>query len=205
MKKGIVFILVIIFLMQMGCVPSTKSAQPIQAEPAMQEKSEKEIDTKIPDSLKKKEDKPVEDDEGSQLLEKDDYSEENEENEDSEKAPSNVEIYEDENIKVEFSRIFEEAYINCLYMQFLIKNKSDKTLLVSFNDASVNGYSTLIVGGQEIPGGKNSMIPYWTTFEYLDVDNVEDVKEIEFKIYAMDYDSFDTILDSDPIVVKFDT
>lgn len=83
----------------------------------------------------------------------------------------------------------QNAYVG-MTVDVLLENKSDKTLLFTWNNTSVNGYMHDPFWAEEVAAGKkaNSTI-HFDTYQ-LENYGVESVDEIEFTLYVYDSDDF---------------
>lgn len=114
-------------------------------------------------------------------------------------------IYEDDSVKATFIRAFDEPSINgVFYLQILMENKTDCRIWVYLDDASVNGYSTTVMGAtaMEIDPSNKSQQPFIISYMNLDTDNIEGVEDITFKICVEDTADYGSrILETDPLTI----
>lgn len=116
-------------------------------------------------------------------------------------------LWDDENVKVSFVEIFEYDYLpgNC-YLKLKVENKSDKTVMVSLKDSYVNDTAQMMGTGVPIvlAPGKNSQQPFFFAYTNLGITSKSEIKKIEFKVWLMDDATYDTVVETDSLVVEFD-
>jgi hypothetical protein len=116
-------------------------------------------------------------------------------------------LWDDENVKVSFVEIFEYDYLpgNC-YLKLKVENKSDKTVMVSLKDSYVNDTAQMMGTGVPIvlAPGKNSQQPFFFAYTNLGITSKSEIKKIEFKVWLMDNATYDTVVETDSLVVEFD-
>jgi hypothetical protein len=121
-----------------------------------------------------------------------------------EASASGTVLYDENNIKATFLRIYEEPSISgVFYLQLLIENNSDKKIMVALNDASVNGCSTTIMSGvpMEINTGDQSKQPFIISYKNLDASELSEVKNIMFSMCVYDDSNLSSILTTNPIMI----
>lgn len=87
-------------------------------------------------------------------------------------------------------------------IKLLIENHSDKTIIVQSRDASVNGYMIDTTFSSTIDPGKKSYDNLVFDSTDLKNANITTLADIEFIIYAFDYDSWDNLFTSDVISIQ---
>lgn len=87
-------------------------------------------------------------------------------------------------------------------IKLLIENHSDKTIIVQSRDASVNGYMIDTTFSSTIDPGKKSYDNLVFDSTDLKNANITTLADIEFIIYAFDYDSWDRMFTSDVINIQ---
>ena len=98
-------------------------------------------------------------------------------------------VYEGNNVKVSFVKVYEEPSLpGTAYLQLLVENVSDKELMVSLSDASINGYQMTF--GTALPivlqPGNKSQQPFVTNYTLAGINAVSDITNISFKVYLLD-------------------
>lgn len=98
-------------------------------------------------------------------------------------------IVDDENCTFTIKSATQNAHVG-MTLEVLLENKTDKTLLFTWNNTSVNGFMHDPFWAEEVAAGKkaNSTI-YFDTYQLEDY-GVESVDEIEFTLYVYDSDDF---------------
>ena len=108
-----------------------------------------------------------------------------------EKENTNKLVYEDSCIRVYFTGIEKEEYVNFLSVGLVIENLSNYKMLISDEDTAVNGIMARDALAVEIMPGKKAV----TTFDLWDdsVDNIpqSDIVSIETKFRVWNEDSED--------------
>lgn len=108
--------------------------------------------------------------------------------------------------KVTFIEIFEEPSIpNACYVRLKVENKSDKMVMVSLKDTYVNDMAQMMGTGVPIilEPGKSSQQPFFFGYGNLGITNKSEISKIEFKVWLLDDDTFDTVLETDSLTVTF--
>lgn len=111
-------------------------------------------------------------------------------------------IYEADGIKIVQQNIGKNDLLDTTDIYFYIENNTDKNISVSYLDASVNGYViTPVMYCALLPG--TMAITTLSIFESDLTDNdIEEISEIEFVIDITDYDSWETIFQTEPIIIE---
>ena len=108
-------------------------------------------------------------------------------------------------VKVSFVEIYEEPSLpgNC-FLRLKVENKSDKTVTVSLKDSYVNDTAQMIGSGMPmtLAPGKNSQTPFFFGYGNLGISSKDEIEKIEFKVWLMD-DNFDTVIETESLVVEF--
>lgn len=123
-------------------------------------------------------------------------------------SPSDIEqvLFENDKVKVTFIEIFEmpELVGNC-YLRLKVENKSDRTVMVSLKDSYVN--DTVQMMGTGVPiilaPGKNSQQAFFFGYGNLGITSKDEIEKIEFKVWLMDNTNYDTVVETDSLVVEF--
>ena len=98
-------------------------------------------------------------------------------------------LVDNENISVIVTGIDEEdtwGYTLDLY----IANKTDKTIMVSADDISVNGYMADPYFGHTLGAGKSAFTEMSWSYSSLEESGITEVGDIEFTLRAYDYDDW---------------
>ncbi len=114
-----------------------------------------------------------------------------------------TELYKDDRFRIVAQKIDSEDSFWGADIYLYIENNSDKKVMVSAENVSVNGYMIDPAFVAEITPGKKSFTTI-TFFESdLEENGIESIDEMEISFSIMDDDTWDDILDTDPITVKF--
>lgn len=114
-------------------------------------------------------------------------------------------IFEDDVIKASFIKVYDESSIEgAVYLQMLIENTSDKEIMVTLTDASVNNMSTTIGSGvpMVIAPGNSSKQPFIIFTNNTDVTKAEDISNLQFKFYLFDNADTSVIEESKTIEIN---
>lgn len=114
-------------------------------------------------------------------------------------------IYDDNNVKVYNLDPLKEnddyyTYISTL----LIVNESKTNLSISCEDVSVNGFMMDPYCYARVPAGSASYSDFYYSNDDLKENKIDAIEEIEFKLDAYDYVSYDDIFESDTIKLTVD-
>lgn len=115
-------------------------------------------------------------------------------------------LVDNENVKVTFIEIFEvPELVGTCYLRLKVENKSDKTVRVSLKDSYVNDTAQMMGSGVPmiLAPGKNSQAPFFFGYGNLGINSKDEIEKIEFKVWLMDDDNFDTVEETDSLVIDF--
>ena len=110
-------------------------------------------------------------------------------------------------VKVTFIEIFEEPSIpNTCYVRLKVENKSDNTVMVSLKDSYVNDTAQMMGTGVPIvlAPDKSSQQPFFFGYSNLVITDKSEISKIEFKVWLMDNDTYDTVLETDSLTVNIE-
>ena len=129
--------------------------------------------------------------------------------EDSSPEPEEILIADNEYITATFEKIYDATALGLdgiFYIDINVKNNTDKEIEVVLDKASVNDEIVpLVMSGvplcvQPEKSGRNSFI---ISFEQLSIDNIADVKNIEFDLVILDTETFEEITRIEGISLEF--
>ena len=109
-------------------------------------------------------------------------------------------------VKVTFVEIFELPELaNTCYLRLRIENKSDKTVMVSIKDSYVNDTTQMIGSGvpMTLAPGKSSQTPFFFGYGNLGINSKDEIDKIEFKVWLIDNENYDTVFETDLLLVDF--
>lgn len=115
-------------------------------------------------------------------------------------------LFEDDSAKVTFIEIFEmPELVGSCYVRLKVENKSDKTVRVSLKDSYVNDTAQMMGTGVPVilAPGKNSQQPFFFGYSNLGISSKDEIEKIEFKVWLMDDETYDTVVETDSLVVDF--
>ena len=107
---------------------------------------------------------------------------------------SNI-LVDDEYITAEFLG-FDEYPEMCFFVDMKITNKTDKTITVMLDDASVNNESMQLVGTGipvTILSGQNGKGSFIFTYKQLSINSLSEVNEVKFRIKIFNESFMDII------------
>lgn len=120
--------------------------------------------------------------------------------------PQETVVLEDDFVKVTYGEVCEADGIeDAFYFRLTVENKTEKNVTIYLADTSVNKVSTLAMSGMPMtiqPGGK-SLNPFIFSYSNLDIEKLEDLEEISFKVKVEDSETYDEINTSDTVSVSF--
>lgn len=115
-------------------------------------------------------------------------------------------LFENDAIRVTFLRLYELSYIDgYVYMQMRVENLTDKNVLVTLREATINQYSVLPMAAMpmDLGPGEISVSPFMFNVEQFEGTKLDDVHTIKFEIDQYDRDNGDTLTHTDPIKLDF--
>jgi len=83
----------------------------------------------------------------------------------------------------------------------LIENGNEKDITVQVRDISINDVMVDAYFSSDVASGKKANDGITIMEDYLETANIQTIKTIEFSFHIFDSESWDTIIDSDPIVL----
>jgi hypothetical protein len=110
---------------------------------------------------------------------------------------------EEQGIKISLGKPTESDYYGGMVIPVIVENNSGKTVNVSLSDTSVNDYMMDFYFYSTIADGKLSydIISFYQS--ELDDNNIDEINEIEFKVYVYEADNWEYMIESDSISVSF--
>ena len=100
------------------------------------------------------------------------------------------------------AKSFEQDSLFGPSVKLLIENDSDKNLSVQTRSSSVNGYMVDIIFSSDVASGKKSNEEMTFMDSTLELCGIETIADIEFSFHIYDSDTWDTYLDSEPVIIK---
>lgn len=98
-------------------------------------------------------------------------------------------IIDNENCTFTIESASQNAYVG-MTVEVLLENKTDKTLLFTWNNTSVNGFMHDPFWAEEVAAGKKAKSTIHFDTYQLEEYGVESVDEIQFTLYVYDSDDF---------------
>ncbi len=110
-------------------------------------------------------------------------------------------LYDADGIKITARGISDEFLGKDL--QLYIHNGTDKNITVQARDTSVNGFMLSPSLSEEVLPGKHSIAGMTFFSSELEDNSITDITEIETSFHIVSTDSWDTIVDTDPVKINF--
>ena len=98
-------------------------------------------------------------------------------------------VFENDKLKLTFKKVYNESLIEGVcYFQLEAENRSDRTMTLLFEKASVNDHMVAILSGMPttITAGKKATSINFFNNEAASISNASDVKSMEFTVSAVD-------------------
>ena len=110
-------------------------------------------------------------------------------------------IYEGNDIRVTALGFDSEDFFGPA-IKVLIENNSPKDITVQSRNSSVNGLMVDAIFSSDVAAGKkaNDSIVFFSSD--LEISGITTIKDIEFSLHVIDADSWDSIVDTDTIVIR---
>lgn len=84
-----------------------------------------------------------------------------------------------------------------------IANKSDKDITLQVRDVSVNGYMVDAIFSPNVLSGKHCIDTIAFMSSDLEANNITEIDNVELSFHIFEESSWDTIVDTDPVIIKF--
>ncbi len=85
-----------------------------------------------------------------------------------------------------------------------IENNSNQNITVQARDTSVNGFMIDTSMSEDVMVGKKSITALTFMSSSLEKNGITDIKTVETSFHVFDEESWDTIVDTDPITIEFE-
>lgn len=85
-----------------------------------------------------------------------------------------------------------------------IENNSNQNITVQASDTSVNGFMVDTSMSEDVLVGKKSITALTFMSSSLEENGITDIKTVETSFHVFDAESWDTIIDTDPITIEFE-
>lgn len=118
--------------------------------------------------------------------------------------PNKLLLVDDENITVTFLG-FDELQDSCFYVNLKIVNKTDKSVIVTLDDASVNDETMqLVMTGAPVTvlPAKNGEGSFAFMYQQLSIKMLSEVEEVKFRINVFDESNMDIVENTEIVEVK---
>ena len=84
-----------------------------------------------------------------------------------------------------------------------IENNSGTDITVQARDTSVNGFMIDTAMSRDVISGKKAITAVTFFGSSLQENGIEDIEEVELSFHIFNMDTWDTVVDTDSIIVKF--
>lgn len=112
-------------------------------------------------------------------------------------------IYDVQGIKIVAKHLSTDDSIFGPGLVLYMANDTDETITVQARDTSVNGFMVDGVLSQEISPGKKALTALTFLSSTLEENNITDITDIETAFHIFDSEDWETIVDTDKIVLTF--
>ena len=112
-------------------------------------------------------------------------------------------IYEDENISVDFEKITDSVVAGNFEIYIKVQNKTEKDITVHLKDVTINN-SVIEVGSGvpcDIVAGANRAHGFFGRLDLVGINSADEATKITFKVWVVD-DSFNTIITTTDLVIE---
>ncbi len=110
-------------------------------------------------------------------------------------------VYDENGIKIVSKGIAEDGSLLGPALYLYIENNSDQDITIQSKDTSINGFMVEPVLSSEIVAGKKSIDTMVFLSSDLTDNGIESIDEIETSFHIFTTENWDTIVDTDPIVI----
>ena len=112
-------------------------------------------------------------------------------------------IYNDENISVDFIKISNSVVSGNFELYIKAQNKTDKDVTVCLKDVTINGSQITVGSGVpcDIVAGANRIHGFFGRLDLAGVSSAEEVTKITFKVWLVD-ESFKTIMTTEDLLIE---
>ncbi len=112
-------------------------------------------------------------------------------------------LYDGNNVRIISKGLMVDDILGPRFYLY-IENNSDQNITVQARDTSVNGFMIDPSISAEVLAGKKIFDDMTFLSTQLEENNITDINEIETSFHIFASDSWDTIVDTDPIVISFE-
>lgn len=111
-------------------------------------------------------------------------------------------IFDNNDIKIISKGISENDSLMGPALYLYIENNSDKDITVQSRDTSIDGFMIEPIFSSDVISGKKAVDTMVIMSTDIEDNGIEAIEEIETSFHIFDTDSWDTIVDTDPIIIK---
>lgn len=111
-------------------------------------------------------------------------------------------IYDENGVKIISKGISEDGSLMGPVLYLYIENNSEQDITIQSRDTSINGFMVDPILSSEIVAGKKSIDTMVFLSSDLTDNGIESIDEIETSFHIFTTENWDTIVDTDPIVIS---
>lgn len=113
------------------------------------------------------------------------------------------ELFASDNFRAVLLGVSQDGSIFGPSIDLYLENNSDRPITVQARDVSVNGFMSEVIFSCEIMPGKKAIDQFTFDGSSLEENGITVIEETEFSFHIFDSDSWDTIIDTEPIHIDF--
>ncbi|MBN1776409.1 MAG: hypothetical protein JW817_08100 [Clostridiales bacterium] len=110
-------------------------------------------------------------------------------------------VYDENGIRVVMKETIEIDEFGDPYFVLFVENDTDAEIYVSMDDVSVNGVMLDPFFASIVPAGTVDFEDAWFSVSDLEDNDISEIEEIEFSLYAYDWDTMDDVFTTDMITL----
>ena len=120
-------------------------------------------------------------------------------------AGENTVLFEQEGVTVYLTGEYETEEYDTVYLSLnaVIVNDSDKTVWISTDSLSVNGWDVYSYGLPDTTAGKKQKCELEFCISDAEISSYDELEEIEVVFSLVDSDTYETFSTTEPIVLRF--
>jgi hypothetical protein len=110
-------------------------------------------------------------------------------------------LYDEGGIKIVGKTVDEDSFWGTAILLYM-ENSTGKNITISCDDMSINGFMTEPYFSCEVYDGKKAFDDITVLSSDLEDNGIESIDEVELQFHIYDSETYDTIVDTDPISFK---
>ncbi|MFV0466431.1 MAG: hypothetical protein ACK5ML_10195 [Lachnospiraceae bacterium] len=112
---------------------------------------------------------------------------------------SGTELYNADGIRIVGKKVDENSFWGTAILLY-IENNSGTNIGVQCNNMSINGFMMTPYFSSDVYAGKKAIDDITILSDELESNGIESVDEVELQFHIYNYDTYETIVDTDPII-----